>query len=133
MARGRRPGVSDAEKEFRRQFADALKRAVGSGRGAQSRAADKLGVKKQLISLYLKGNTTPSREFVRSASEWGGFSLDFGGISVGPETFPRRPKPRIQPQQLELFSDDKQLKVVVLRRSADSVELKVSINFKRQG
>jgi transcriptional regulator with XRE-family HTH domain len=133
MTRGRRPGVSTAEKEFRKQFAEALAKAIGTGRGAQSRAAEALGVKKQLISLYLKGETSPSREFVRRASELWGFSLDFGGMPVGPESFPLRPRPRIEPQQLELFSDDKQLKVVVLRRSVDSVELSVSMNFKQPG
>lgn len=132
MARGRRAGVGSVEKEFRKRFAEALAKAIGTSRGAQSRAAEKLGVKRQLISLYLKGNTTPGRDFVRMASELWGFSLEFGGVPVGPESFPHRPKPRVEPQQLELFSGDKQVKVVVLRRSADSVELRVSMNFKQQ-
>jgi len=132
MPRGRRPGGSSTEKEFRQQFVAALANAIGADRGAQTRAAEKLGVKRQLISLYLKGDTTPSRDFVRRASELWGFSLSFGGMPVGPESFPHGPRPRIEPQQLELFSDDKQLKVVVLRRSVDSVELQVSINFKQQ-
>jgi transcriptional regulator with XRE-family HTH domain len=133
MPRGRRPGASSAEREFRKRFVAALANAIGAGRGAQTRAAEQLGVKRQLISLYLKGRTTPSRDFVLRASELWGFSLNFGGGPVGQESFPRRLGPRIEPQQLELFSDDKQLRVVVLRRSADSVELKVSMNFKQRG
>lgn len=133
MARGRRPGVSDTEKQFRKQFAAALASAIGNERGAQSRAAERLGVKRQLISLYLKGRTTPGPDVVRRASEVWGLSLNYGGIPVSAPSLPRPSGPRMQPQQLKLFSEDQQLKVVVLRRSVDSVELKVSINFKQQG
>lgn len=130
MTRGRRPGVSNAERDFRKRFADALSKAIGSGRGAQTRAAEMLGVKRQVISLYLKGHTTPNRDFVNRASRLLGLSLDFAGIPIDSESLAYRPKPMIQPQQLELFSKDRQLNVVVVRRSVDSVELKVSINFK---
>ncbi|HUH63093.1 MAG TPA: hypothetical protein VLZ50_08860, partial [Terracidiphilus sp.] len=57
---------------------------------------------------------------------------DYGGMPLVGTSFPRRPGPRIQPQQLKLFSEDQQLKVIVLRRSVDSVDLKVSLNFKER-
>jgi len=128
---GRQAGVSEAERKFRKDFAAGLAGVVGSTRGAQTRAARLLGVKKQLISLYLKGDTTPGRDIIHRTRELWGFPREYGGVPLDATTFPRRLGPRVEPQQLKLFSDDQQLKVVVLRRSVDSVELKVSINFKQ--
>ncbi len=130
---GRRAGVSEAQRKFRKEFAAALAAAIGSGRGAQSRAADQLGVKRQLVSLYLRGNTTPGPDVIRRVRELWGFPFEYGGMPLQAASFPHRVGPRIQPLQLKLFSEDQQLKVVVLRRSVDSVELKVSLNFKSQG
>jgi len=129
---GRRAGVSEAEKKFREEFAVGLAAVVGSRRGAQTLVAKQLGVKRQLVSLYLKGETTPGPGIIRRARELWGFPSEYGGLQLGAATFPHRPGPRFQPQQLELFSEDKQLKVAVLRRSVDSVELKVSMKFKQQ-
>jgi transcriptional regulator with XRE-family HTH domain len=129
---GRRAGVSDAERKFRKQFAEKLADVVGSKRGAQTRVANELGVDRQLVSLYLKGDTTPGQEVLRRTRELWGFPTEYGGLPLGAEPFPRRFAPRIEPQQLKLFSEDQQLKVVVLRRSVDSLELKVSINFKER-
>jgi len=128
----RQAGVSEAESKFRKEFAAALAAVVGSTRGAQTRAALLLGIKKQLVSLYLKGNTTPGRDIIHRTRELWGFPTEYGGVPLDATTFPRRLGPRFQPQQLELFSADQKLKVVVLRRSVDSVELKVSVNFREQ-
>ena len=130
---GRLAGVSEAERKFRKDFAAGLAVVVGSTRGAQTQAARLLGVKRQLVSLYLKGVTTPGRDIIHRTRELWGFPSEYGGVPLDATTFPRRLGPRVQPQQLKLFSEDQQLKVAVLRRSVDSVELKVSINFKRQG
>jgi len=129
---GRRAGASEAEKKFRMEFAAGLASVIGSRRGAQTWAANQLGVNRQLISLYLKGGTTPGQDLIRRARELWGFPSEYGGLPLGDATFLRRPGPRVQPQQLKLFSEDQQLKVIVLRRSADSVELKVSLNFKER-
>lgn len=129
---GRQAGVSEAERRFRKDFAAGLAAVVGSRRGAQTQAANQLGVKRQQVSLYLKGETTPGPDVIRRARELWGFPSEYGGLSLESVSFPRRAGPRVQPQQLKLFSDDQQLKVIVLRRSVDSVELKVSINFKER-
>jgi hypothetical protein len=129
---GRRAGVGEAEKMFRKDFAAGLAAVIGSMRGAQTRAGNLLGVKRQLVSLYLKGNTTPGPEIIRRTRELWGFPSEYGGLPLEAATFQRRPGPRIQPQQLKLFSEDQQLKVTVLRRSVDSVELKVSIDFSKR-
>jgi hypothetical protein len=129
---GRPAGVSEVERRFRKDFAAGLAAVVGSRRGAQTRVANQLGVKRQLVSLYLKGDTTPGQDVIRRARELWGFPSKYGSLPLEAATFPRRPGPRVQPQQLKLFSDDQQLKVIVLRRSVDSVELKVSINFKER-
>jgi hypothetical protein len=126
---GRRSGVGEAERTFRKDFAAGLAAIVGSRRGAQTQAANQLGIKRQLVSLYLKGDTTPGPEIVRRARELWGFPSEYGGMPLESTTFPHRPGPRVQPQQLRLYSEDQQLKVIVLRRSVDSLELKVSINF----
>lgn len=129
---GRPAGVSEAEKRFRRVFAAGLAAVVGSRRGAQTQVANQLGVKRQLVSLYLKGETTPGQEIIRRARELWGFPSEYGDLPLDAATFLHRPGPRFQPQQLKLFSEDKQLKVMVLRRSVDSVELNVSIDFKER-
>lgn len=129
---GRRAGVTEAERMFRKNFAAGLAAVVGSERGAQTRVANQLGVKRQLVSLYLKGDTTPGQDLIRRTRELWGFPSEYGGLPLEAATFPRRPALRAQPQQLKLFSEDQQLKVTVLRRSVDSVELKVSLNFKER-
>jgi transcriptional regulator with XRE-family HTH domain len=129
---GRRAGVSEAERKFRKEFAAGLAAVVGSRRGAQTQVANQLGVERQLVSLYLKGETTPGQEIIRRARELWGFPSEYGGLPLGAATFPDRAGPWFQPQQLKLFSEDKQLKIIVLRRSVDSVELNVSIDFKER-
>lgn len=126
---GRRPGVSVTEQEFRERFASALSVAIGSDRGAQTRAAEKLGVKRQTVSLYLKGKTTPGRDVVQRASEIWGLTLEYGGMTVDSKSFPHRPGLRLESKQLTLFSEDRQLELHVMRKSVDSLDLRVSINF----
>ena len=128
---GRRSGVSVTGQEFRKLFASALSAAIGSDRGAQTRAAEKLGIKRQTVSLYLKGKTTPGWDVVQRAKEIWGLPLEYGGIPVDSRSFPRRPGPRLEPKQLTLFSDDRQLEVHVMRKSVDSLDVRVSINFAR--
>ncbi|MFP5205072.1 MAG: hypothetical protein ACLGP3_02890 [Acidobacteriota bacterium] len=130
---GRRAGVSETQRKFRKEFAAALAAVIGAERGAQTRAAGQLGVKRQLISLYLKGGTTPGPDVIRRTRELWGFPIEYGGMALEPAILPQGRALRIQPQQLKLFCEDQQLKVVVSRRSVDSVELKVTINFKKQG
>lgn len=129
---GKKAGVSDAEKKFREDFAAGLAVVVGSTRGAQTRTAKLLRVTKQQVSLYLKGNTTPGRDVIYRTRKLWGFPSEYGGVPLDATTFPRQPGLRVQPQQLRLFSDDQQLKVVVMRKSVDAVELRVSIHFKEQ-
>jgi hypothetical protein len=130
---GRRAGVSDAERKFREDFAARLAAVVGPKRhGAQTRVAQLLRVDRQLVHLYLKGKTTPGQDVILRTRELWGFPSEYGGMPLDSTTFPSRPGPRIEPMQLKLFSEDQQLKVIVLRRSVDSVDLEVSINFKEQ-
>jgi transcriptional regulator with XRE-family HTH domain len=126
---GRRGGTSFTERDFRERFATALSAAIGSDRGAQTRAAKKLGVPRQTVSLYLKGKTTPGGDLVQRAREIWGLNLDYGGIPIDADSHPHRPALRVEPQQLTLFSEDRQLEVHVVRKSVDSVDLRVSINF----
>jgi transcriptional regulator with XRE-family HTH domain len=128
---GRKAGATEAERKFREDFAAGLALVVGSRRGAQAQAARLLGVKRQLVSLYLKGDTTPGRDIIHRTRELWGFPSEWGGVPLDAKTFPRQLGPQVQPQQLRLFSEDQQLKVVVMRKSVDTVELKVSINFKQ--
>ena len=128
---GRRQGVSITEQEFRQRFASALSEAIGNERGAQTRAAKKLGVKRQTISLYLKGKTTPGGEVLRRALEDLGLPLQYGALPVDSKSFPRRAQPRITPRQLKLFSEDRRVTVEAVRKSADSFDVKVSVNFAR--
>jgi len=128
---GRRPSVSTTEREFRKRFASELLEAIGSSRGAQTRAAQQLGVKRQTVSLYLKGKTTPGGDVVQRAWEIWGVPHEYGGMPVNSSSFSPRPKPRTEPRQLTLFSDDRQLEVHVTRKSVNSLDIRVSIDFAR--
>lgn len=131
---GRRPGISTSERLLRAVFAAELSVAIGSDRGAQSRAATALGVSRQAVSLYLKQKATPGPDVIRRACEIWSLVLEVEGTTTKASSFPVRTLRKVEGQQASLFEalkafDDRQLRIQVLRKSADSLELKVSIDF----
>jgi hypothetical protein len=132
---GRKPGISRSEELFRREIARALSAVIGDGRGAQSRAAGKLGISRQAMSLYIGKKATPSSVILgRACAIWPHLSFNVDGIALDSSNF-RTPQPHsVPPKQLSLFDaisevDNKQLEIMVLKRGVNSIDLKVSIDF----
>jgi len=132
---GRRPGISTSEKRFRATFAVALSDAIGNQRGAQSKAAEKLGISRQAMSLYLKGKATPNSAFLgRVFANWPQLILKVEEIELKSSDYKPAGPQLSPPLQLTLFDaisevDNRQLEVEILRKSAHSIDLKVSIDF----
>lgn len=113
---GRRPGTSRSERLLRAAFAAALSQAIGSERGAQSRAATALGTSRQAISLYLKQRATPGPDILHRACEIWSLELQIEGTTTKAGTFPVRKIPKTEVQQTPLFAalnsfEDRQLRV----------------------
>ena len=133
---GRKPGISRSEDLFRREIARALSAVIGDDRGAQSRAADKLGISRQAMSLYIGKKATPSSAILgRACAIWPHLSFNnVEGIALDSSIF-RAPKPQsLPPRQLLLFDaisevDNQQLQVKVLKKRVNSIDLKVTIDF----
>jgi hypothetical protein len=132
---GRKLGISTSEKRFRAIFALALSSAIGDQRGAQSRAAEKLGISRQAMSLYLGRKATPNSALLsRVFANWPELSLKVEGIELKSSDY-RPTGPQLSlPLQLTLFDaisevDNQQLEVEVLRKGVQSIDLKVSIDF----
>ncbi len=133
---GRKPGISRSEQLFRAEFATALSAVIGKNRGAQSRAADRLGISRQAISLYLGRKATPNSATLSQAFiVWPELSLNVEGIPLNSNNF-KVPQPQsASPVQMLLFDaisevEDRQLDVKVIKKGVHSIDLKVSIDFK---
>jgi len=131
---GRRPGTTPNEQRLRSELAAALKREFGNNRGAAARAADRAGISRQAISLYVHQKATPSTETLRLLLSVLNLELNIEGAIVSSTNFPRRKGPRKADSQRDLFSaiaalSDGQLKAHVLRKGASSMDLKVTISF----
>lgn len=135
---GRKPGISSAERMFRESFAQALRSAIGTARGGGTVAANRMGVSRQAISLYLKLKATPSAEVIRKACSAFGLTVTPNGELLalsGPQPIQRQEKlPRqlpLLPEAIESLTSD-QLDVQILRKLGDSVHLEVKINFRKR-
>lgn len=136
---GRRSGFSTTERAFRQEFAQTLREAIGTKRGAASQAAVELRISRQALSLYLSEKATPSGEVVRRACKRWGLTLNVEGHVVSEKSYPpQSPGPvPAHALQLPLLPDaldslkDSHLKVRIVRKLADSVELEVKIDFGR--
>jgi transcriptional regulator with XRE-family HTH domain len=133
---GRKAGISESEKRLRVAFARALSIAIGNRRGAQSRAARQLGTSRQAISLYIRHKATPGPEILRRACTELNLALELGGFRLDAGGFPKAQKALPVPEQTSIFDAisevaNEQLNVKVLRKGAHSIDLKVSIDFKR--
>lgn len=130
---GRKPGTSENERLLRAEIARALGSAIGTKRGAMSRAAAELQVTKQTLSLYLRQKATPGAEILRRICEVWKLQLNVRGALVDADgVLPARQQR--QPEQLSLFAalagvEDGKLDITILRKNERSIDLKVSINF----
>src|SRR5579862_3215943 len=134
---GRKRGITTSERLLRAAFADALSKAIGSGRGAQSRAAERLGISRQAVSLYLNQKATAGPDILRRACDIWKFALSIEGTTVDASSIAAHLDPRLEPIQISLFRaltlvEGRQLKVEVLKKSAYGLDLRVSIDFEKK-
>jgi hypothetical protein len=133
---GRKSGISTSERRLRSEIAQKLSDAIGTERGAEARAARQLGISRQAMNLYLREKATPGSEILRRACLLYNLKLDVGWQTLDSGSF-RNPKPQAAPPvQLTIFDAisevvDRQLEVKVLRKGVHSIDLKVSIDFKK--
>jgi len=133
---GRKSGIPKSEALFREEIARVLSRVIGEERGAQARAAKRLGISRQAMSLYLAKKATPSSAILgRACALWPPLSFRVDEITMDSSSF-RSPDPESpSPVQMSLFDaisvvDNRQLEVQVLKKGVDSIDLKVSIDFR---
>ena len=133
---GRKSGIQKSEALFREEIARVLSRVIGEERGAQARAAKRLGISRQAMSLYLAKKATPSSAILgRACALWPPLSFRVDEITMDSSSF-RSPDPESpSPVQMSLFDaisvvDNRQLEVQVLKKGVDSIDLKVSIDFR---
>jgi len=133
---GRKPGISRSEQLFRAEIAKALSNEIGDKRGAQSRAADTLGVSRQAMSLYLNRKATPSSAILgRACAIWPKLCFKVEGMVLNSNNFKTMEPPPTSPIQMTLFDaisvvENQQLDVRVLKKGVHSIDLKVSIDFR---
>jgi len=135
MGRGRRKRSAN-EDRLRDHLAERLQLVIGRDRGAISRAAERTGIPKQSLSRYLKKEATPTPETLRILCAKLRLRLDIEGAIISASDFRnRRSRPEKQDQLSLSLSDvissvdPKHLRVEVLNRKSQSIELKVSIEF----
>jgi len=138
MRRGR-PKPTPNEERLRNRLAEKLEVVIGKHRGAISDAAKKTGIKKQSLSLYLRAKATPTPETLRILCSALQFELDIEGIDISANDFQARKSRSTKQEQLSLSLTDailsipkEHLRVEVLKRRSQSIELKVSIDFASQ-
>ena len=84
---GGRKRCSENELRLRSALAAALRDVIGEGRGSLSRAADKTGICKQSISMYLNQKATPTPETLRILCSVLKLRLEIEGAVISPEDF----------------------------------------------
>jgi transcriptional regulator with XRE-family HTH domain len=132
---GRKAGITHNEQRLRASLAAALRYKFRNERGAATKAAGLTGITRQAISLYMREKATPSSETLRLLCTTLNMKLDIEGAIVSPTG--AEPVNPAAPEQMNLFEaisavQDQQLKVEILNRGEQSMELKVSISFVRK-
>ena len=134
--RGRKT-CSENEKRLREKLAIALTSVIGNQRGAITQAARETGVSKQSLSLYMRGRATPTPETLRILCAKLRLRLDVEGAIITASDLPIRNNRRMRQLSLPLALTDAifsvnsdQLQVEVLKRRRQSIDLKITIDFK---
>lgn len=123
------------DPELRREFAKKLS-AVVVGKIPKKSAAATLGVSRQMLDLYLKGEVAPGPDIVlRAMREWR-FTFRHRGQEITSSHFERNIAEDRSPAplQLNLFDainslDKRDLDIAIVKKGPDRIELQVSIKF----
>jgi transcriptional regulator with XRE-family HTH domain len=131
-----RKKCSANEKRIRAHVAERLESLIGRHRGAISKAARDTGINKQSLSMYMNGKATPTPETLRILCSKLPLNLNIEGIAISASDFRPRKSRSITNEQLALSLSDailtipqEHLKIQVLNRRSQSIDLKVTIDF----
>lgn len=134
--RSGRPKLTPNEDRLRGRLKEALEKLIPDKRGELSRVAKMTGITKQSLSLYKKGEATPTPETLRKLCSGLQLNLNILGAIISASDPPARRSRTNADQQLLLSLSDaillvpqEHLQIRVLKRRSQSIELKVSIDF----
>ena len=122
MSKKKHSNTEALRAEFARQLSTAIRNT------SKNLAAEKLGISRQMLRLYLKELATPGGEVIKKACDEWNLSLSIKGFNFSGEAFAGRPKQRKQakePQQVTLFDlldklNKDQLEAQIVGREGDS-------------
>lgn len=120
---------------LRAEFANKLRAAI-QGVSKKS-AADKLGISRQMLRLYLKGKATPGGEVIKKACDEWQMALSIKGFEFTGEAFvsnPKRRSSRQRPPEPGLFDlldrlEKNQLEAEIVGREGDCYYLRLRIKL----
>jgi transcriptional regulator with XRE-family HTH domain len=139
MGAGRKKS-SPNEERLRQKLKDVLKETISDEWGELSRAAKKAGISKQSLSLYRRGEATPTPETLRKLCAALKLRFEIEGVVISASDIPSRRRQQTQEIQLPLALteaisavDAQNLQIQVLKRGSQSIDLKVTIAFSVPG
>ena len=123
-----------SDAELRKAIAAGLKVALRKFKLTKTSAAEKLGIRRQTLWLYLKAKVTPGGEVLRRAFELWGLKIELAGYVITKESFGPRSELESVPsaEQLSLLDqleklDSEQLEVEAIGRRGEYFEFKIRI------
>jgi transcriptional regulator with XRE-family HTH domain len=98
VAKKKHSNTEALRSEFSRQLANAIKDI------SRNTAANKLGISRQMLRLYLNGSATPGGEVIKKACDEWGLSLSIKGFQFSGDDFAGEPVPRKRGRKTEQIS-----------------------------
>jgi len=131
MPKRKHSNTDELRAEFARQLSNAIK---GTSRKL---AAEKLGISRQMLRLYLKGLATPGGEVIKKACDEWRLSLSIKGFQFTGDAFASEVKARGRQEKLpepSLFDlldklEKNQIEAEVVGREGDSFYLRFRIKL----
>ena len=131
MPKRKHSNTDELRAEFARQLTNAIKGI------SRKLAADKLGISRQMLRLYLKGMATPGGEVIKKACDEWRLSLSIKGFQFTGDAFASEVKPRGRQEKLpepSLFDlldklEKNQIEAEVVGREGDSFYLRFRIKL----
>jgi transcriptional regulator with XRE-family HTH domain len=120
-------------EELRKEFSGKLFSAISGI--SKKRAAEKLGITRQMLRLYLNGTATPGGEVIKKACDEWNLTLSIKGFRFSAQDFATDGiQPRTEPAQLTLMDllaqlQSDQLEAQIVGREGDSFYLKLRIKI----
>jgi transcriptional regulator with XRE-family HTH domain len=131
MAKRKHSNTDELRAEFARQLSEAIKGT------SKNLAANKLGISRQMLRLYLKGKATPGGEVIKKACDEWCLTLSIKGFQFAGEAFASNVKPRgrqdklSEPSLFDLLDklEKNQIEAEVVGREGDSFYLRFRIKL----